>query len=740
MQAVGETELNNDSMIHRHLNGRHYVSCKVCSEHTDVVRIHVHRGRLPAITTETGTIYRKNIVDDHLKTPWHSESVKCSRLKKLAKVEKAQQAPMVKMISKANETLANKIGRLMVTVFNDAKKLTLSAHSWPSRMVATQKAASFNMCNTSEPTFDLQYITPIWHSDFLGCIVDAHRQDILNKLIHSKALSLRLDGSVDRTQVDKIYVLAKIIDKNGAAEEVFLGAAEPEQRGAVGVLLAVKQALFTNFGSSALALLKHVSSVVTDGASVNIGEKNGFWTLLESERKSSESDKAQPSVPLIKIWCAVHRSQLAWQAVSDTVIEVKHCFQQLIGLVSYFHTSGVRTRELKKLADDNHFQLRRLPTVYEVRWTEFSYALLDSVLVSWKALVSYLKQSKDVAAVGHANFLTSFANLQLLVFLADVLFVYARFQKRLQSDSTTLVDLNDSVYKIKSTISKLKTHPVTGGWQETLNDSVTDKDGDKILADIRISLPVVRRKKHHLYVSDRRDVAAIQNEIVESLVEFITQRFSIDESLFATVIPLVRFDQENVDLRAVHRLIGCDLDLAAMSLEYAELASSKTLTSLKLPQLVERLALSDDYPAMLTILARILAAKPHSADVERCISANNLLKTTLRARLNMSTENAYLFIHHNLPNTSTWDPRSSVLRWLSTPRRQKPSLRAKHQRYYRHVFSEADERECKHDPEEVEERDVESSAESKQDESQASATDAAVSKTMDISCDKARHF
>jgi len=42
---------------------------------------------------------------------------------------------------------------------------------------------------------------------------------------------------------------------------------------------------------------------------------------------------------------------------------------------------------------------------------------------------------------------------------------------------------------------------------------------------------------------------------------------------------------------------------------------------------------------MLTIMARILAAKPHSADVERCISANNLLKTSLRASLDISTEN-----------------------------------------------------------------------------------------------------
>ena len=92
-------------------------------------------------------------------------------------------------------------------------------------------------------------------------------------LIKSKALSLRADGSVDRTQIDKIYVLAKSVDEHGNARQVFLGTAEPQQRGAVGVVSAVKEALVTNFGKDGLTVLQNISSVVTDDASVNIGEK-----------------------------------------------------------------------------------------------------------------------------------------------------------------------------------------------------------------------------------------------------------------------------------------------------------------------------------------------------------------------------------------------------------------------------------------------------------------------------------
>jgi len=103
-------------------------------------------------------------------------------------------------------------------------------------------------------------------------------------------------------------VLGKIVDKFGVVGYVFLGAAELEERGAISVLNAVKKALVTNFGNSGLTLLQRISSVVTDGASISIGEKNGIWTLLESKRKSIKSVKSSQSIPLVKVWCAVHRS------------------------------------------------------------------------------------------------------------------------------------------------------------------------------------------------------------------------------------------------------------------------------------------------------------------------------------------------------------------------------------------------------------------------------------------------
>jgi len=73
----------------------------------------------------------------------------------------------------------------------------------------------------------------------------------------------------------------------------------------------------------------------------------------------------------------------------------------LIGISSYIHASGVRTRELKKLATQRGLVYVRIPAVFEVRWTEFSLALVHAILVSWFALVSYFTDSSDFAAKGH---------------------------------------------------------------------------------------------------------------------------------------------------------------------------------------------------------------------------------------------------------------------------------------------------------------------------------------------------
>jgi oligoribonuclease (3'-5' exoribonuclease) len=78
-------------------------------------------------------------------------------------------------------------------------------------------------------------------------------------------------------------------------------------------------------------------------------------------------------VPLLKIWCAVHRSALAWNSVCSSVAEVNYLIRDAAALATYFHSSGVRTRELHKVATENKLKVLRLPQYFEVRWSQYMH-------------------------------------------------------------------------------------------------------------------------------------------------------------------------------------------------------------------------------------------------------------------------------------------------------------------------------------------------------------------------------
>ena len=64
----------------------------------------------------------------------------------------------------------------------------------------------------------------------------------------------------------------------GEEEEYFLGAAEPRKRGAKGMCAAVQEAGLSVVGENNVKrMFSHMSSLVTDGASANTGEKGGLF-------------------------------------------------------------------------------------------------------------------------------------------------------------------------------------------------------------------------------------------------------------------------------------------------------------------------------------------------------------------------------------------------------------------------------------------------------------------------------
>lgn len=685
-------------------NSRSYVCCKVCVKFPDIVKRFTSSAnhKCPSITLSTGTRFRPKIVEAHLKTQYHLECVKAERISQIQPSDISEQPPLDLMISKANEKQANLIGKFAYSIYNDAKRLTLAAWNWPSRIISFELGRLFEFNKNADDTsadninkMNLQYINPKSHSEILECIVDANAGVITAKMEKCVALSLRVDGSVDRTNIDKIYILAKLVNENGNLETIFLGVGQQTDRGVNGLFKTVKETISSHGANSYEIMLKKLSSVVTDGATDN---RYGLWGIMEEEVKSTGSE-----LTILKIWCAAHRSELAWKSVSRAVPELKEIFENLVSITTHFHTSAMRQAELKKVADENNLNLKHLPRLHTVRWTEFSYGLLDSFLFSWRAIVIYCQ---TYAGRGYLQFATNYKLLKLVAFVADLLNVYSRFQKKLQSDDLHIISMHKIVNAMTADLQQLKTECLLGGWESTLKVAVVIKncEGDEyeeeavMLENIELDTDERERRGAH---NKKRDYEKIRSEIIDHLSNFIEKRFEIDNELIEVASPFIKLDIINTNVAKMHELISPDLDVTALYLQFRELCGVEKLKQMNLQGLVSHLKNSthaSSYTEVLTVLARILAATPHSADCERVISANNLLKTAIRNSFNIETENRYLHVHFNMPPVFEWQPRDAVVKWIMKKERRHHNLaiendehQAKEQSHFQGVFRQADE-------------------------------------------------
>lgn len=140
-------------------------------------------------------------------TTYHKECKKADLM--AASTSKPANKGLIDMhISEANRKKANHIGKLLLQVYTDAKILTSSAYSWPSRFVASESGKCFNFNASSFKTIpdniNIQYVTPAGHLSLLTAITRSHNK-LIAQVENALAISIHIDGSVDRFQIDIIY-------------------------------------------------------------------------------------------------------------------------------------------------------------------------------------------------------------------------------------------------------------------------------------------------------------------------------------------------------------------------------------------------------------------------------------------------------------------------------------------------------------------------------------------------------
>lgn len=613
--------------------------------------------------------------------------------------------------------LPNYIGSLMITVYNDAKRKTLSAHSWPSRHVASEMANHFkingNLCTYSPR---LEYITPANHGEFINCIVQGDLKNLAARLKDSLALSLRVDGSVDRTQDHNIYVLANVVHKNGTMDTSFIGFDIPK---AVPLMPNGKPEKFApsleyyncvkSIANNVVSwddFIKLISSLVTDGETLNTGNEHGLWARLQKEAE-------RLNLSIITIWCVAHRLNLAWKDLCRFISLIADLIKDASGLSTHFHTSGERTHKLHTVAIKNKLtEPLRYLNYFEVRWTQYTFDLFSVTLRNWRAAMLYFIEEREI---GLSNFWLLYDRIRLLAFLTDILSLLKTFQKTFESDTVSILVLQNKKQTLCDRLLEFIDKPKENGWEQEFLSSLDLKDDGKYFFGHKLLTYSGRSNRLGRCTFTELN----RKRIIETLINLINERMSFDLELQDNLKPLAEINRSfsRQSLQLCHKAIIPDLNEEEFYVDYAlagDLLNGKKFDS-PLQTLGELIQLDPDNLMVLkTCLARVAAAKPHSSDVERIISKTiipnqisalftvvcsgvyNLLKDTDRASLGPDTLFNYLYINMNMPPLHEYDPGDAVKLWMQKKKRcPHLSNTAKQQEWFRGVFADVKQREKK---------------------------------------------
>lgn len=623
-----------------------FVHCKLCVSMPNIVKLNSDNKKIAPLATESGCRYRREYILNHFQSRCHKAC------KMSINVPSSTKGSIEFHVNKADEKQIEHVKKLLFDVFVDAKKISPAAHNWPSRFVGAEAGRAFEYSNPEAPTIS-QYVNKPSHLELLSTIVRADKQNFQEKIRKSIASSIRIDGSVDRTQMDKIYIMLVLITEVGEKELVFLSVAEQTERGAKGLFDAVKKGIIDNCGEDLYyVIMKNVSSICTDGTNVNIGDKNGLWALFENEIQQIGSGSR-----LLKIWCSSHRTELVWSDVCKSHTIVDKVLNQLSSISSYFHKSGLRSNALKEVAKHHKLNILTLPKLFEIRWTEFSCTLVNNFLQSWQVLMHYFDANKETSAIemGYFKFLSKIEILKAIAFIADLLHIFSRHHKTTQDNTLTIVSLMKHIRSLQNALTDLRDQHLLGGWEESLSNDVVHMNGKLTLKGFDLINTSDQRK------AKKDDFDHIRNSIIDSTISRLSERFETDSSIFDIIEPFLNFE-ESADVRKTRDLFGIDLDLSSLQLQFREIVDQNIPVKLagNMANIIKTLAKTPNYKEILTVLSRIQACTPHSSDVERCISVNNNLKTPLRNNISIETENKNLFVYFNLPALEEWNPRPAI--------------------------------------------------------------------------------
>lgn len=308
----------------------------------------------------------------------------------------------------------------------------------------------------------------------------------------------------------------------------------------------------------------------------------------------------------------------------------------------------MRRPELKKVAAEHKIRVLILPKIFEVRWTESTFKLVRNTLVSWNALVIYFNRNEnDAKCAGYLKYPTNINNLKLIALIGDILLVFSRLQKQLQSNTLTIISMKSYINATLRKFNDMKTAKIPGGFESNLTKQLVHEEIEEedehgnVKKVVKVFFKSIELDINKPSRRARESIDDLREHILTVLCDFLDKRFQTDEDFLEKIIPFVNFDP-STNVEQVHSLCAPDVSLPSLYMQFDDFSSGNAMKDLSVGEIISKLSKSDEsrdtYKELIIVLARIAACTPHSSDVERMIQANNRLKTNIRNRKQISID------------------------------------------------------------------------------------------------------
>ena len=108
-----------------------------------------------------------------------------------------------------------------------------------------------------------------------------------------------------------------------------------------------------------------------------------------------------------------------------------------------------------------------------------------------------VSKSTEKASNCFLQFLITFEYLEMLAFLDDILIILSKFQKNLQADNITIVDMERVVDNLKVKINTMKNNPLLRGWLIYLRSQIDQNQQKETVKEGIVCLKGIQLHQHH---------------------------------------------------------------------------------------------------------------------------------------------------------------------------------------------------------------------------------------------------